>query len=158
MALLAIMYDTALAGSEETLQVRWQEVEALVEDKDIRVLLREGIQLKGRVTGITPNSMHMLVKDTSDEQNYPQGQNAIPESSVQTIRYTVTQGPWRAIGAAAGAGVGIPAARAVSFSSGSKSIGKTTISHIAVIPAMTLIGYFVGRVGDRHHIVLKVVR
>ena len=70
------------------------------------------MRIKGRVTGGSPEALHLLVKDTSDPRNYPGGQTAGPESAVETIRYTTRRGPWRAIGAAAGGGAGVPAARA----------------------------------------------
>jgi hypothetical protein len=87
-ALLVVWTRPSLAAEPEV-RARWEDLPALVEGRDVEMVLRNGVYVRGRAGEVTPNALRVRVKKTSDPAVIPKGPTPIPreEVSVLTVRW-----------------------------------------------------------------------
>ncbi len=122
------------------------------------VALTDGEILEGQVLDVGSDDLRIDVKETSNSQDYPKGQNSVRRSLVSVVRLKEVRGNWRAIGAAIGLGVTVPLG--IGFVQHGDNEGNPELA--ATIAAVLIgggaaAGYFGGRAADRRVVVITIV-
>lgn len=97
-----------LAAKEEQLELKWSELGQVVTGKKVTMALTDGAIIEGRMLDVGLDALLIDVKETSNPQSYPKGQNSVRRSLASVIRLKEVRGNWRAIGTAIGVGVTAP--------------------------------------------------
>jgi hypothetical protein len=93
-ALLAVSTRPLLAAEPEV-RARWEELPALVEGRDVEMVLRNGVYVRGRAGEATPDALQVRVRKTSDPEVIPKGPTAIPREQVSVLTVRWRKGPAR---------------------------------------------------------------
>ena len=87
------------------MELKWNELGQAVSGKKVMVALTDGGIIEGQVLEVGSDALRIDVKETSNPQDYPKGQNSVRRSLVSVVRLKEVRGNWRAIGTAIGVGV-----------------------------------------------------
>jgi hypothetical protein len=154
-----------MAGTTSEMQVRWSELRELIQGKKVALLAPDGVQIEGKATEVTSDSLIMRIEKTTDASTYPKGPAAIPRSAVSVIQFRTIEGKSRLLGAAALAGAGMlggwATAEGVYYVSGEgegvwhEPEGVDLI--LGVGGGAGALGYLLGRNADKREVYLKIV-
>ena len=152
---LLLILSPALAAKEEQLELKWSEFRQAVSGKKVMVALTDGEILEGQVLDVGSDDLRIDVKETSNPQNYPKGQNSVRRSLVSVVRLKEVRGYWRAIGTAIGVGATVPLGIAVRPHTHNATAGNIVVG--VLIGGGAAAGYFGGRAADRRVVVITIV-
>ncbi len=152
---LLLILTPALAAKEEQLELKWNELGQAVSGKKVMVALTDGGIIEGEVLEVGSDALSIDVKETSNPQDYPKGQNSVRRSLVSVVRLKEVRGNWRAIGAAIGVGATVPLGIVVRPHTHNATAGNIVVG--ALIGGGAAAGYFVGRAADRRVVVITIV-
>jgi hypothetical protein len=91
---LAFWTQPVLAAEPEVC-ARWEELPALVEGRDVEMVLRNGVYVRGRAGEVTPEALPVRVRKTSDPAVIPKGPTAIPREQISVLTVRWRKGPGR---------------------------------------------------------------
>jgi hypothetical protein len=140
------------------LDLRWSELAKQVQNRTVEIVLPDAATIRGNVTGVTPDSLDIDIRKTSDRRTHPKGRTSITRSSVKTLLFRETKGNWRALGTAIGAGAGGAAGAVIAIrahNEGNTELAATSVA--ATVGAGAALGYFVGRSADRRTTIIRII-
>ena len=152
---LLLILSPTLAAKEEQLELKWSELGQAVEGKKVIVALTDGVIIEGQILDVGSDALSMDVKETSNPQNYPKGQNSVRRSLVSVVRLKEVRGNWRAIGTAIGVGATVPLGIVVRPHTHNATAGNIVVG--VLIGGGAAAGYFLGRAADRRVVVITIV-
>ena len=152
LVMVCLSQNPALAAKRESIQVEWNELEQLISGRTVALHLPDGTDVAGKVRSVRADGLEMEIKKTSNAQAHAKGRGFIPRSGVSILELKKTQGPWRVIGTAIGAGGGflLGGLASVAVAPERNSLQADTKAVLAVvIGVITAVGYLLGRRVDR---------
>ncbi len=152
---LLLILTPALAAKEGQLELKWSELGQAVEGKKAIVALTDGVILEGQILDVGSDALRIDVKETSNPQDYPKGQNSVRRSLVSVVRLKEVRGNWRAIGTAIGVGATVPLGIVVRPHTHNATAGNIVVG--VLIGGGAAAGYFVGRAADRRVVIISIV-
>ncbi len=152
---LLLSLSPALAAKEEQLELKWSQLGQAVSGKKVTVALTDGGIIEGQILDVGSDALSMDVKETSNPQNYPKGQNSVRRSLVSVVRLKEVRGNWRAIGTAIGVGAGVSLGLLARPHTHNATAGNIVVG--VLIGAGAAAGYFGGRAADRRVVVITIV-
>ncbi len=154
---LLLILTPALAAKEEQLELKWNELGQAVSGKKIMVALTDGGIIEGEVLEVGSDALSIDVKETSNPQDYPKGQNSVRRSLVSVVRLKEVRGNWRAIGTAIGVGVTVSSVILAFQHADEVSPAVGLVLGGGLIGGGAAAGYFGGRAADRRVVVITIV-
>ena len=131
-------------------RLQWRDLGRLAGGHRVNLALPSGIKLEGTVVAAEPDDLVLDVRKTSDKFAYPKGRAVIPRAEVARLRvFTRGSRPWRAIGTAIGAGIGVPLAIGAAALSGNVGTSRAWVPVAGAVP--TGLGFLLGWAADRGH-------
>ena len=146
------MANVAFAAPAGQLAVRWSELPALLEGRQISVRLSDGATVAGKYSGIQANTLAIQATRTSDPSKHPKGATQLTRSSIQQItlqRHVGWKG--RVIGLIAGGAITAVVVGAISAIA--KNEGGWGSGYVGVAGGVSAAaiggGYLIGWLADR---------
>lgn len=125
------------ASRMETQELRWSELQAAVQGKQVEIVLSDDRQLEGKVLEVTPDILRLKTGSNVTE---------LPRATITTLALTKIKGRWRAGGAAIG--FAIPAG----------ALGERGQGALGLLAfGGGVIGHFAGREADRKTVLIRVL-
>jgi hypothetical protein len=143
---LLLLHSTAFA--EQTVTLRWNELQGAIANRQATVLLSDNRQIRGVASSVTEEAILM--------EQAPSGR--IARATVREIRVRQTKGPRRAIfTAAAGAGAALGTLPwAISDSRVNVSDGARIAQWSGITAAATVAGYLIGNRLDTRETIIRI--
>ena len=154
---LLLILTPALAAKEEQLELKWNELGQAVSGKKVMVALTDGGIIEGQVLDVGSDALRIDVKETSNPQDYPKGQNSVRRSLVSVVRLKEVRGNWRAIGTAIGVGVTVSSVILAVQQADEVAPAAGLVLGGGLIVGGAAAGYFGGRAADRRVVVITIV-
>jgi hypothetical protein len=144
------------AMREEHVQMKWEELSAVLPGKTVSTVLRSGSAIEGKVLSVEQDALRIDISETSD--GYDKGPSSIRRFQISVLRVESTSGPWRGIGAAIGGGAGAAGgAAAYSRFDNENASGAGAGIAAGLIGGGAVLGYLLGRSADRKALIISVV-
>ena len=162
---LLLFQDLSLAARKVELALRWNELQPHIGQRNVALVLPDGVHLAGKVMEITPDHLVLNITKSSDPKGRPKEATRIARSDVSVIHLNETKGSKRAVWSSVGAGAGLVGgwllAEGVYHVSGEgqgiwaepRGIGMI----LGLAGAGGVAGYFGGRSSDRVETYIKVI-
>jgi hypothetical protein len=155
VAMFCMGPSSAVAASNP-LEVKWNELAALIAGHRVELVLLEGRQVRGEAIAVRESALLMDVKD-SDANGYPKGNAAVPRASINVIKLERSRGTWgRSMGTVLGVLTGASVGGYVAATT-AQSAGAAIPIFVGIASATSLAGYYTGRQLDRRFTMIKVV-
>lgn len=142
----------------ENLKLKWSELGAVIEGRKIETVLVDATALEGKAVSVGADHLELEIKETSDATKYPTGPARIPRESLSSLQFTEIRGSWRAlgtaIGAGAGAAVGIPTYQYMENEAAGE---KGAAIAAGLVGGGAVMGFFAGRSADKRTVVVTIV-
>ena len=87
--LLVLLHVNPAAGAPPEVQVAWEDLSALLENRDIETVLLNGVHIKGKVQRVLPEAIEVKVKYSADPNVVPEGLQKLDRKlfSVLTVKW-----------------------------------------------------------------------
>lgn len=150
-ALLAIalcLGPAVLRAERKPLQLKWTELQPVVQSHDVAVVLRSGGIVKGEAVAIRDETLVMDIRSVSGTKQYGRGNGTVPRAEIESLGVRRTRGAWgRTLGTTLGviAGLGLGGYTAVHMDSGGGALAVFT----GVTSGVAVLGYYMGRELDQ---------
>jgi hypothetical protein len=162
---LLLFQNSSIAARKVELSLPWSELEPQIHQRNVALVLPDGVHLVGRVTDITHDALVLNVAKSSDPKGHPKGKTSIARSAVSVIQLNETKGSKRALWSSVGAGAGLVGgwllAEGVYHVSGEGQGLWAEPAGVGLILVLAgaggAIGYFSGRSSDRVETYIKVI-
>ena len=154
LALLGQEAAWARGGGQPRAELDWSELAQTIVDKEIALVLPDGVDLEGLVLAVRPETLVLDVRKTSDRKLHPKGQTEIPRASVSLVKVIRRSGPFKLVGGLVGALGGIWTAGGVGVAT--DNVGVTVAALVVGIPALATAGYYAGKAADRRTTLIAV--
>ena len=89
---LLLFQDLSLAARKVELALRWSELQPHIGQRNVALVLPDGIHVAGKVTEITSDHLVLNVTKSSDPKGHPKGATCIARSAVSVIQLNETKG------------------------------------------------------------------
>jgi hypothetical protein len=144
-------------GAAQKRTVSWSQLPAVAGQKNIRIVLPDTTEVRGKVLGVEGDRLALQITRTSDKARHPKGSRVeIPRASVRTVAVPGSPGKWTAIGAAIGAGGGAAiAVPANEYAHNEGDGAPLVVALIVIVPAV--LGLWAGWSADRKLVTYSVV-
>jgi hypothetical protein len=143
-----------LHAAKET-RVSWQELASRIQGKTVALVLPDGVHVQGQVADVRSDALKLNVSKTSDKHLHPKGEVTLPRASVRNLTYWKRGYVWTVVGTAIGLGAGLAGGSAVNTYAHNEGDGAPGIvAAIIILPAV--LGFFLGRSGDRKSVNIVV--
>ncbi|MGH9619993.1 MAG: hypothetical protein ACRD45_09850 [Bryobacteraceae bacterium] len=136
--ILAILLVFSCIGAAAEQSVHWQDLSPLITGKRVVLRLEHARPVKGNAVGVGADSISIETRT---------GRRSIPRASIREIRVPKRAGyKWRAIGTAAGAGVGAAVAVPVLAEAQNETggLGRYGGAAIGLIAGLAALGFLAG--------------
>ena len=158
LGICALGLSPAIAGTSKV-EVRWNELSALVLAHTVSLVLPGGTTIAGEVEAVRDDSLTLDVRQTSNGKVQSKGKASIPRASVTTLQVTEAKGTGgRILGVVVGALVGMVAGGEIVAHASRISEGAAVGVFTGVSIAGATGGYYVGKSVDRHTTIIRIVR
>lgn len=156
VAALCFLIPAPATARTSHVEVRWNELSALILGHTVTVVLPGGTVLAGEVMAVRADSLALDVHRTSNVQVQPKGSASIPRRSITTLQLTERTGAGgRVLGVVVGAVAGMVAgAEMVVHTSTTEAAAVSTFTGVSV--AGVVGGYYVGRAVDTRTTMIRV--
>jgi len=162
---LLIFQDLSLAARKVELALRWSELQLHIGQRNVALVLPDGVHLAGKVTEISPDGLMLNVTKSSDPKGHPKGKTPIARSKISVIQFNETKVSKRALWSSVGAGAGLVGgwllAEGVYHVSGEGQGLRAEPAGIGLILGLAgaggVAGYFAGQSSDRVETYIKII-
>ena len=162
---LLFFQDLSLAARKVEITLRWSELQPHIGQRNVALVLPDGVHLAGKVMEITPDGLVLNVAKSSDPKGHLKGTTRIARSAVSVIQLNEIKGSKRALWSSVGAGAGLVGgwllAEGVYHVSGEGQGLWAEPAGIGLILGLAgaggAAGYFGGRSSDRVETYIKII-
>jgi hypothetical protein len=156
VATALVVEPTAMAG-QKPLELTWSEVTSRIQGQNIELTLPGGTTVAGEVAAVRDDSLVLNLHKTSDPKGYPKGNATIPRASVTVLNIKESHGRWgRKMGSALGVFTGMLVGGYIAANTAS-SVGPALVILGAITGAVTVGGYYLGKLADTRNTRIRVV-
>ena len=139
---IALLFFCTAATMAAEKSVHWSDVGTAIAGKNVIVNVADGKHIKGRGVSIEGDT---LVLETQKD-----GRKSVPRGSIREIKVARKAGfKWRAVGTAAGAGIGLAAAIPVLAETHNEGSSNLDGAAAGLIAGLAILGFFAGWSSDR---------
>ncbi len=156
-SILLLLIVTNLLRGQERVTVAWADLATALQGRQIRTVLSDGTELRGRALEVSDAGMRFQANRVSGSAAYRKGVLTLTPDQLTVLSYKQTSGPRRLIGTAIGVGAGaaLGAVGAVRFNNEGNSAAAGTVFAVAT-GAGAAIGYLAGRAADNQEVIVVV--